>query len=87
MSFKQLLEKRIQREAEIYAPLDSRYGTESALEQMAYERGSELLAELLDDCYTAIQRRMTSDDACGHPFDENLGELMNKLEEFLKENK
>lgn len=84
MSFKQFLEKRIQREAEIYAPLDSGHGDEPALEQRAYKRGSELLAELLDDCYTAIQRRMTSDDACGHPFDENLGEVMNKLEEFVR---
>jgi uncharacterized membrane-anchored protein YjiN (DUF445 family) len=49
-----------------------------------YEAGANLLAPLLLEMVEAIQRRMKSDEACGHHFDENLGDALNEMEKFLK---
>ena len=38
--------------------------------------------KLLDEVESTIQRRLKSDEACGRPFDEDLGGLLNKLKEF-----
>jgi hypothetical protein len=46
-------------------------------------RASKILAPLLLEMYEAIQRRMASDEACGHHFDENLGDALNEMENFL----
>jgi hypothetical protein len=54
---------------------------EVALKQI---KAANLLAPLLLEMVDAIQRRMKSDDACNNPFDENLGEAINKFKEFLK---
>lgn len=42
---------------------------------------AEPIFKLLDDVENTIQRRINSDEACNYPFDENLGELLNKIKE------
>ncbi len=83
-NFKQLLDKKIEREASRYET-DDICDTHSMAEQVGYKQGAALLSELLVECHETIERRMNSDDVCGHPFDENLGELFNKLEAFVIE--
>lgn len=83
-NFKQLLEHKIEQKSREYYIESQKSGCGDNGLDFGVISGASLCAELLVTCYDAIQRRMTSDDACGHSFDENLGEVMNKLEEFVR---
>ncbi len=47
--------------------------------------GFELGAQLSQSLIEAITRRMKSDDACGHPFDEVLGEALNEYKKAMED--
>lgn len=91
MTFEDKLKKKIEREAEVDTPLDPGHGAESALEQMAFERGANLLAPLLVECYelfAEIKRAKSSgSDIFGFADAVKLDaeDMIQKLESFVKD--